>query len=281
MKRTAIIVISLLAGSLAGLAQTSSVILPFMEIDRNPVTSAMAGAGTLMEPDASDVWASYLLWKPSTTSYFSAAGDIACSEKLSVNVNGSYGMGAAYQTNTGLSSTSSTFSPSEMQFGAGASYRISEKFGAEIAARYASSKLSSEATYGGFAADVILRGYFSGFRIAAGAVNLGPSVKGYKLPSAALFAAGYDNGPDALHRFRPEVDAKYYFCGSFGLSAGLDYTYNNLLSVRAGYHYGGVVADHASVGLGVNIKGIHLDASYLIGSGVVKNSLSFGLGYRF
>lgn len=280
MKKTAIIIMTLLAGSVMSLAQTSSVILPFMEIDHNPVTSAMAGASVLAEPDASDVWASYQLWKPSTTSYFSANGAVNFG-KFTVKVGGTYGAGAEYKTSTGVSGASTSFKPSDMMFGAGAAFRISEKFGAEIGAKYASSTIAQNSTYAGFAADIILRGYFNDVKIAAGAVNLGPAVKGFKIPAAAMFAVAYDNGQDAVHRLHSEIDAKYYFCGSFGLSAGLAYTYNNLLSVRAGYHFGGVVADHASVGLGVNIKGLHLDASYILGTGLVKNSLCFGLGYRF
>lgn len=55
------------------------------------------------------------------------------------------------------------------------------------------------------------------------------------------------------------------------------------VSVRAGYRYGGnsPVASYASLGAGVKLLGIRLDAAYLIGSGPMKNTLAISLGYSF
>ena len=62
---------------------------------------------------------------------------------------------------------------------------------------------------------------------------------------------------------------------------GNDYT----VSVRAGYRYGGdsVIPSFASVGAGVKLFGVHLDAAYLIASGdsPLKNTFCIGIGYSF
>lgn len=41
------------------------------------------------------------------------------------------------------------------------------------------------------------------------------------------------------------------------------------------------VASYASLGAGVKLLGIRLDAAYLIGSGPMKNTLAISLGYSF
>lgn len=257
-------------------AQVQGVAMSFIETDRNPVTSAMAGASVLRSYEATDVLLSYCSWDKSSTQYFNALANVVAGEKLLVRANGTYGIGSPYEVTSGISSSSVSFSPSEMSFGASAMYRVIPALSVEAGVKYASTKLSPDASYNAFAADVLLRGYFSGFSAAAGVINIGSKAGGYSIPSAAVLAVAYDNGPGSKHRIRPEVDAKYYFAGVFGVSAGIDYTLKDMISVRAGYHFGGVVANHASVGLGFKIKGIHLDASYLF-----NNTFCAGLGYSF
>ena len=81
------------------------------------------------------------------------------------------------------------------------------------------------------------------------------------------------------------VDADCYFSGAFSAAAGASYTYNGMVSVRAGYRYGGdsVIPSFASVGAGVKLFGVHLDAAYLIASGdsPLKNTFCIGIGYSF
>jgi hypothetical protein len=58
-----------------------------------------------------------------------------------------------------------------------------------------------------------------------------------------------------------------------------------MVSVRAGYRYGGksVIPSYASVGAGFKLFGVSLDLAYLIASGdsPLQNTLTFGLGYSF
>jgi len=276
MKTRIIFAISLLlAGPVAG-AQVQNVAMPFLELDQNPATSGMAGASVLKDCDRSDIFASYSSWQQSSTQFFNLTGNIAVGQKILIKVNGTYGKEESYRISSGLASTVATFTPSEMVFGASALFRLLPMLSVEAGLRYASMKLSSESTVNAFSGDILLKGYLSGFSATAGVTNVGSKAGGFNLPSAAVLAVAYDNGADADHRIRPEVDGKYYFSGVFGLSAGIDYTFRDLLSVRAGYHLGGVVADYASVGLGVNFGGLHIDASYL-----VKTAFCIGLGYRF
>jgi len=264
-----------LTGTVAG-AQVQEIAMPFLEADQSSVTSGLAGASVLRGYDCSDISASYGSWSESSTRYYDISGNIVAGHKLLIRANGLYGKGDWYEICNGLSVSSTRFAPSDIVVGASAMYRILPVFSVEAGVRYVSMKLSPESTVNAFAGDVLLRGYLSGFSVAAGVTNLGSKVCGFSLPSAVVLALAYDNGASSDHRFRPEVDAKYYFPGVFGLSAGVDYTFRDMLSLRAGYHYGGVVADYASVGLGFKFAGFHIDASYL-----VKTAFCIGLGYSF
>ena len=58
-----------------------------------------------------------------------------------------------------------------------------------------------------------------------------------------------------------------------------------MLTFRGGYHYGnaskGVIPSYASLGLGVKFFGVSIDAAYLFGSEILKNSFGVSLGYEF
>jgi len=63
----------------------------------------------------------------------------------------------------------------------------------------------------------------------------------------------------------------------------LKYEYK-VVSVAAGYHGGGYMPDHVSAGLGLNIKGVTLNATALIGVGgaaKTTGTVVAGIGYAF
>ena len=95
----------------------------------------------------------------------------------------------------------------------------------------------------------------------------------------------YGIGIGKKHAAEVLVDADYYFSGAFSASAGAAYTYNDLVSVRAGYRYGGksVIPSFASVGAGVKLWGVHIDVAYIIAAGTspLRNTFAVGLGYSF
>ena len=103
---------------------------------------------------------------------------------------------------------------------------------------------------------------------------------------------------------------------SWMLTAGAQYTILDIATLRASYHYGTTAAEfstgsgtgslseagtesakgyfasisgvgtavlpsYATVGLGFNIKGFTIDATYLFASPTLKNTVSIALGYRF
>jgi opacity protein-like surface antigen len=105
----------------------------------------------------------------------------------------------------------------------------------------------------------------------------------FALPASAAVGVGYEASFAEKHAVEALLDADYYFGGSFAAAAGAAYTYNDMVTVRAGYRYGGQspVPSFASVGVGVKFIGLKLDLAYLIGSAPAANTLALSLGYTF
>ena len=65
---------------------------------------------------------------------------------------------------------------------------------------------------------------------------------------------------------------------------GVEYGIADIVFVRGGFHYGDNakgIPTYASLGLGVQFAGVHLDAAYLTASKTLRNSLQISLGYAF
>ena len=84
-------------------------------------------------------------------------------------------------------------------------------------------------------------------------------------------------------------EIKYVDFGSgiaAGCSIGAEYEFAGLAAVRAGYHFGAEsdgLPSFASVGAGLNVFGVSIDAAYIVaaGSSPMKNTFSVGIGYEF
>lgn len=306
MKRSIIktaFVISLLFSCVSAGSQ----VLPYTAADVSPVTLAKGSAG-LVETGSTaysafgnvaavpfsettlDVAAGYAMWQPASVSsnLINVAGAYNLNGKLGVALGFSYGANPAYTVTDETGATVGTFNPSDMQINAGVSYRLIPALAVGANVGYASSSLAEGHSYGAVMADVFLMSQFSDFKVAAGVSNLGSKVKSasgaeFGLPASLALGAGYDKAFAQKHAVEVNVDADYFFTGGVAVAAGASYTFDSLVSVRAGYRYGGNTpfASFASVGAGLQLKGVKLDIAYLLGSEVMKNTLAIGLGYSF
>lgn len=281
MKRTVLITIAAAIVQFSMGAQPQSVAFPGLEFSHDAVSAARAGA-TLLD-DASDIRFTYQNWAPSGTSYANASGQYTFAGKFTVKAGGCYGSGRPYEMMEDIGAQNYRYTPTETYFHAGFGYRFTNFLGVEATAKYAGSKLAPRSSMDAFCADVLVKVWAKDFKFAAGVTNAGPDVQEFKLPAAITVAAGYAKefaDGDETHSVEAELDFKYYLYGEAGGSFGISYCYNNMLSVRGGYHAGGIVGNHASLGLGFKFKGFHIDGTYLAG-GLIKNSFCLGLGYAF
>lgn len=191
----------------------------------------------------------------------------------------------------------STFSPSEYNFTLGASCRIVDWVAVGFNLKAGTSSLANNAKAACFAAD-IYAAFMTKFGLTAGLgvcnlgtkVNYGGAVK-YALPAYLRAGAAYN-----ILGFSADVELDYIFSGAFMSAVSVGYWYKEYVGVNIGYHYGSdkvnsgagqmqvnhlCIPSYLSLGIGGQIKGVHVDFAYLLGSNAVKNSLCVSLGYRF
>jgi len=235
-----------------------------------------------------DVSAGYTMWQPVSSNILNVGAAFNMKQKFGVAVGFQYGMLPAYDISSSGGAVSGTFAPSEMHVNVGLAWRFLPFLSLGANVGYATSSLAEGQSYGALAADVFAMAKFGGLKVTAGVANVGTTVKDaagneFCIPGSIAVGAGYSkvfgekNGIDVL------VDADYYFSGWMAVAAGAAYTYNDFVSVRVGYRYGGEspVPSYASVGAGVKLLGIKLDAAYLISSSPIGNTLALSLGYTF
>lgn len=277
-----------------------SIAMPFADIPHNPATLGEGGvslartssiaygaleniAALPFSNSKMDFGASYSMWGPSTANEnFISFGAGAAFGKFAVSVAGSIGNNEPYTEYREGGFEGSKFTPKDMHIGFGAAYGITESLGVGVSGKYLSSTLSSNASYTAFGVDVMAFGKFGPVAAGAGVRNVGSKVKSYSgnsfgLPTSFAVGAAYD----APAGFGAELDVNYVFAAGLDLSAGVHYCWNDMVTVRAGYHKGAVLPDFLSVGGGFKFAGIYLDAAYVITPSAAAGTMCLGLGYRF
>ena len=307
MKKT----ISYIAGALMLLvpAVSGAQALPFTAADADPVTLSKGTAGLTGTSSVSyaaftnaaavpfsetvlDVSAGYAMWQPSgvNSNVISVAGAYNMKDKLGISAGLYYGMNPAYEMTDASGSSKGMFKPSDMHAAVGVSYRFIPALAVGANVGYATSSLAEGHSYGTVAADVFLMSQFSDFKVAAGVSNLGGSIESaggarFGLPASVALGAGYDKEFAERHAVEADLDVDYFFDGGLAAAVGAGYTFNGMVSVRAGYRYGGEspIPSFASVGAGVKFAGVKLDLAYLVAGAdsPMKNTLALAVGYSF
>lgn len=283
--------------------------MPFSRIARDPVSAAMGGAGVVSTSSSAyasfrnaaaipysehtlDVTAGYMNWQPSVSPVqdISAGASWNISGKFGVGLGFSYGMCEKYDIMDASGKSAGSFSPSQVQAGLGLAWKFLPFLSLGANVKYLGNTLAEGRSYEAVASDIFLMTRVAGVNAAVGVSSLGSKVKsasgaGFSLPASATLGLGYGLEAGKRHGVDILVDADYYFSGAFAASAGASYTYNDLVSVRAGYRYGGgsVIPSFASVGAGVKFFGVHIDVAYIIATGdsPLMNTFSVGAGFSF
>ena len=273
--------------------------LPFTRIDRNPRTSAFAGAG--VASTGASAWGA--LNNAAQLSFLEGMGDAALGFQLwqpsnDADKTTNFGGGAAFRFgNFGVALAGvydkcepfAGYNPSDLLISLGASYNILDVVSVGLNARYASQKLAQDAKLGGFSADLsvigrILPELTAGFMVG----NIGPKVKGstqsYGQPAYARLGVAWNKTLSQVHGIELLLDGEYNFGSAAAVSAGAQYNYNHIVYARVGYRFAGekaLIPSHLGAGIGLQFKGFRLDASYLTASEILGNTINIGLGYSF
>lgn len=237
-----------------------------------------------------DVAVSYTNWQPSAinSKLLSVGAAINKNDKFGLAIGFMHGKNPAYDVTNASGTVNGQFVPSDMHVNVGLAWKMLPflSFGANIG--YASSTLAEKTSYNAIAADIFALAKFDALKVTAGVTNVGSTVKSasgkeFCIPGSIAVGAGYEKKLTDQHELDVLVDIDYYFSGWFAAAAGATYTYDNLVSLRAGYRHGGdsPIPSFLSLGAGVKYNGVKLDAAYLIGSGAARNTLALTLGFAF
>lgn len=274
--------------------------LAFTRIERNPRTSAFAGAGIASRQ--ADAWSAlnaaarlpflegmgdaalgFQLWEPSNeadkTTNFAAAGGLRF---------GSFGvaLGGAYDRST---VPFDGYNPNELQLSLGLSYLLADALSLGLNARYASQHFTKEAKVNGFSVDIsAIYRILPELSVGALVGNLGSKVKAsdasFGQPSYARLGVAWAKELAPDHGLELLLDGEYNFGNTAAGALGVCYNYSRLVFVRAGYRLAGekaLIPSHLALGLGLQFMGFRLDASFLTASQLLGNTLNIGLGYSF
>ncbi len=283
--------------------------LPHTVSDADPVILAKGGAGLTETGSIShaaftnaaaipfsnsslDVTAGYMMFQPSAvrSDVISAGVAYNLNNKIGFAAGFYYGMNPEFGIINANGLESGTFKPSDLHAAVGVSYRFLDFMSVGVNFGYARSSLMEKVSYGTVAADAFVMAKFKGVKLAAGVSNILGSIESangikFRLPASAALGAGYDINFAERHVLEASLDLDYFFSGELAASVGAGYTFNDLISIRAGYRYGGdsVIPSYASIGAGVKVIGIKLDVAYLIAGtdSPMKNTLAVGVGYSF
>jgi len=274
---------AVLGSGSAGFADTErSAWAPF----RNAALLPLSGAQT------AEAAVSYTRWMPSADgdpiSHFGGAlsGHFG---SLAVGAGLRYLPGTAYDIRNEIGVKTGSFTPSDLEACLSAGYAILDGLSVGATFRFLKSSVAEGEDYSSFAGDVAALYRFGAFTASAGLSNLGTSVEDslgnrFDIPTSATAGFCGDFTFAEVHAVKACVDAGYFFSGAFSAAVGAQYSYNRLVFLRAGYHFGtndAPLPSFLSLGAGVEYQGIGLNLAYLVIGEDIAGSLSVGLSYRF
>jgi len=305
MKRLTFALVSLLF--CAGLGAQEQALV-FTRTHSNPVSASLAGADATLSDRISwsafgnaaamafyggsfDAAVSYTQWAPSTqrADRFAFGAAYHSAGIFSVAIGGNYAKGPSYDVINEDGVSSGTFGTSDMLVGGAAALRLGEKFSLGANVLYARENLFVDGSLSAVLADVSFLYRTGGLRLSAGFAHLGSSVQDnegteFSAPASVRLAAGYSAAIAEGHRLELLADGDVYLTGAVSVAGALQYSMNDMLFVRGGYHYGSALSplpSYLSLGVGANVAGIRIDVAYLTASKTMGNTISFSLGYGF
>lgn len=281
-------------------------VLPSLLLNQDPATLAKGSAGVASKAGSFALENNVAAMSFAENKFYGQASSAMWQPNISDNM--AYGVGLMYRLNklgiglnlkllqmpaySGVTSggsdiRDSKYVPDEFNAALGASYAILDCLSAGVTLRYMTSSLAPEVSGSAFGADIGL--YFKKNSLSAGLSvnNLGTKIKyaekAYAQPALVKAGAAYDLGlGSSALAFSAQVD--YLLAGGLMAGAGCEYSFNDMVFARAGYHYGNgakVLPSYASAGIGLKLWGVILDFTYLFGSKTLGNTMGISLGYTF
>lgn len=286
--------VSALACVTVSYAQEQQEALGFLRKQRDPAAlSGGAAVGRANPALASfsenklDVGFSYSSWAAAPSSDLAMSASLRFGSRFTLVADISTDAGEKYDIYNKLGRVTGSFTPTDFICGVGASFLLRDNLSLGAVAKYASSKLSPEASYGSVAADMFIAGHYGGLTATAGVSSLGPGVSSsdgtkYPLPTSGSLGFGYARDLGEKLSVEACLTSDFYFSGAVAAGFGASVCYDSLLSLRAGYNHGGgsVIPSYATIGGGVHLSSFSIDGVYYLTAADSPLANTFALALR-
>lgn len=303
MKRVLLII----GFSLSVIIQMSGQSLSFLNISSDPYVHSMGGNTLTLEESAftvsnnasampfsketGHIAASYISWMPDNLNQqligLSGFHNI---NRFSYGLSGKYYIHSPYEITNNQGFSDGQFTPSEFSVDIAFSYRIIKGLSAGISLRYVNSVLSDKYKARAYSTDISVSYRTKSLRIAIAATNIGSKVDygttPYNMPMMAKVGIGYILGINEKNSIGIHAEGDFLvYKKNIMASLGAEYSYNDMVFIRAGYHYGNIsyLPSYASTGIGLRVFGINLSGAYILGldNSPINGTYMFSLGYQF
>lgn len=278
--------------------------LGFSRLARDPVSAGMGFSGKAAESGAwsatsstgtlplSDMKLSAALsyqgWAPKGVKTTNFAGGLAFKTgRFGLAVAAAHQGGAPYTIKDQMGIGKTTFTPSDLYVAGGAGFAFNPSFALGVNVRYFSSSIAEGFSYAGLGFDVLAVCRLSGLTLTGGVSNIGTVLgrEEYNIPASATVAGEYKGHFASEHGLRIGLDVDMFLSsGSVSVAAGAEYSFKDIVFLRAGYHFGSelcVLPSFATLGAGLWLYGVRLDFAYLLGNDHLGGTMTIGLGYTF
>ena len=259
--------------------------VPALLVPTDSRSLAMGGVALPYRAATLDAGAFYGLWAPGTASNTVLGLDAFFRiGKFSFTAEGVDFLDVPYNAYSEPQGSRGSFKPYDLILSVGGAYDITDFLSAGLKFRSITSALAENAAGSIFCFDIMAMYSGKNWGVSLSGRNIGGRINygggDYALP--ALISV--DGNWSPLAQLTIAGQASWLFSGALMAGAGAEYTFADIVSVRAGFHYGDAakaLPTFASIGLGAQLYGVKLDATYLFPFGNVGNSFVIRAGYSF
>ena len=279
MKKAIIISILACISVFAGAQSISALLVP--------TDSRSLATGGVLLPDYSqtiDAQAYFGSWAPSTAKNTVVGADVYfhLGKSLALILGGRSFIDKAYGISGDQGTVTGSYKPYDIILSLGAAYDFTDAVSAALVLHSVTSSLSEKAAGSAFCADISATYKGQNWSASIGGRNIGSKINygGGDWPLPGLVAVSGSYCP--INSLKVLAKADYLFSGALMAGAGVEYGFRDMVFARAGYHYGDnakALPSFLSLGLGGKFKGISLDATYILLSDTIGNSIMVSLRY--
>ena len=221
-----------------------------------------------------DVALSFGKWAPRQLNYsaLQAGGFLALGDRFGLRLDYRNNLFPEFTQIDENGNEKGTFKPGEQRILAGVSLKLGDGLFLDVNGKYLSADMVGNKA-SAFAGDVAFNYAKDHLTLGVKAADLGSKYSfgqtAYALPMRIMAGGSYSLAPADKHAITLGADLGYILpqeYKAFTAAVGAEYAFSQMFFARAGYHFSSAVAPRfSSFGLGLNIKGVGLDAACLFG----------------